>query len=58
VKKRPLADDPAIEEVRRIRAEVRREAGGTPEGLIRLLDERQPRVKTQRPAKPRRQKRA
>ena len=37
-----MTPDPVVEEVRRIRAQIWREAGGTPEGLIRLLNERQP----------------
>lgn len=43
VKKEPrLAEDPVVEEVRTIRAELWREAGGTVAGLIRLLEQRKP----------------
>jgi hypothetical protein len=35
-------DDPVVEEVRAVRAQLWREAGGTPEGLIALLNERWP----------------
>lgn len=42
MKKKAPADDPVIEEVRAVRAQLWREAGGTPEGLIALLNERWP----------------
>jgi len=39
VKSKPrLAEDPVVAEVRSIRAELWREAGGTVAGLIRLLE--------------------
>lgn len=47
------ADDPVVSEVRRIRARIWRDAGGTPEGLIKLLDERQSSTKTSRPRRSR-----
>ena len=37
-RKPPLAEDPVVEEVRTIRAQLWREAGGTVAGLIRLLE--------------------
>lgn len=37
-----LVEDPVVEEVRAIRAELWREAGGTVAGLIRLLEQRKP----------------
>ncbi len=37
-----LAEDPVVEEVRAIRAELWREAGGTVAGLIQLLEQRKP----------------
>lgn len=46
--KRRARPDPVVEEVRKVRARLWKEAGGTPEGLIRLLQERQSRVKTVR----------
>jgi len=38
-----LPDDPVVREVRRIREQVWQEAGGTIEGLLRLLDREVPR---------------
>ena len=35
-------DDPVVEEVRAIRARLWKEAGGTVEGLVRLIDADQP----------------
>ena len=37
-----LAEDPVVKEIRSIRAELWREAGGTVAGLIRLLEQRKP----------------
>ncbi|UCC31918.1 MAG: hypothetical protein JSU86_06495 [Phycisphaerales bacterium] len=37
-----LAEDPVVAEVRSIRAELWREAGGTVAGLIRLVEQRKP----------------
>ena len=43
MKKEPqLAEDPVVEEIRSIRADLWREAGGTVAGLIRLLEQRKP----------------
>ena len=41
MKRKPrLAEDPVVAEVRAIRADLWREAGGTVAGLIRLLEQR------------------
>jgi hypothetical protein len=45
IKKKSIWDDPVVREVRRAREELWREAGGTIEGLLRLLDEREPRTR-------------
>lgn len=37
-----LAEDPVVKEIRSIRAELWREAGGTVASLIRLLEQRKP----------------
>ena len=39
-RKTSVFDDPVVEEVRRIRAKLWAEAGGTVEGYLRLMDER------------------
>ena len=44
-RKKTMVDDPVVAEVRRIRAQIWKEAGGTAEGLIKLLNERQPVVR-------------
>jgi hypothetical protein len=48
MKKKSLWDDPVVREVRQAREELWREAGGTIEGLLRLLDEREPRSRRRR----------
>ena len=40
MKTRSVAEDPVVAEVRRIRAELWREAGGIVAGLLRLLQSR------------------
>lgn len=40
-KRRVLTEDPVVEEVRAIRADLWRQAGGTVTGLMRLLDQGQ-----------------
>ena len=42
-KKVSVIDDPVVREVRQARQKLWEEAGGTVEGLLRLLDERVPR---------------
>jgi|GEM_PF-6606769 len=39
--KKSAYDDPVVDEIRRIRARLWHEAGGTAEGLHRLMDERE-----------------
>lgn len=51
MKKKSLWDDPVVHEVRQAREELWREAGGTIEGLLRLLDEREPRTRRSRSRK-------
>jgi hypothetical protein len=54
--KKPIWDDPVVREVRQARQALWNEAGGTIEGLLRLLDERVP--KTSRVGGKKRRKRA
>ena len=53
-KKRRLPEDPVVEEVRSIRAELWREAGGTVAGLIRLIEQRKPSKRKRTAAKSKR----
>ncbi len=49
-------DDPVVEEVRRVREAILKEAGGTIEGLIAWLDREVPAKRPRKP-RPRRPKR-
>jgi len=51
-------DDPVVAEVRRIRERIWKEAGGTPEVLIELLNERHPMTKTSKPRRSRKKRTA
>lgn len=51
-------DDPGVAEVRKIREQIWKEAGGTPEGLIKLLNERHPMTKTATPRRSRKKRTA
>lgn len=53
--KKKLPGDPVVAEVRAVRQQLWREAGGTMEGLLRLLDEIEPVAPKVRP-QPRRTK--
>ena len=43
---KPLSEDPVVEEVRAVRARLWKEAGGTVEGLMRLIASDQPENET------------
>ncbi len=47
-------EDPVVAEVRSIRAELWREAGGTVSGLIRLIEKRRPTKREHNPARSKR----
>jgi hypothetical protein len=51
---RPLGwpDDPVVEDVRKIRQAIWNEAGGTIEGLLKLLDREVPPKRVRKPRRP------